>query len=250
MSEGLEASDGLTHVFARMSGVLFSEESLQTALDLVCSLSLETIPGTAGAGVTLIRGRRKFTAAYSDGGVLRQADELQYELDEGPCLTTCSQGVVARIDCMYEETRWPRWTPAAAALGIASALSVPLSIRDDILGAVKVYSRNTAEYDDRDEAILSMFSQQAAILIRNFSDYSSAQELGCQLKKALETRDVIGMAKGILIAQEKIGEEAAFTMLRQASQHKNIKLRDLARQLVRKATNDIDLHVVRDAAKP
>jgi AmiR/NasT family two-component response regulator len=58
---------------------------------------------------------------------------------------------------------------------------------------------------------------------------------GCQakeeqlsnLEQALETRDVIGQAKGVLIGRMGVTPDAAFDMLRRASQRLNVKLRDV-----------------------
>jgi GAF domain-containing protein len=225
-------SDELVGAFLRMAGVQLSEETVQTSLDLVCLLAQETIHGTVGAGVTLIRDGKKWTAAYSDGEVVKQADDLQYELDEGPCLSAYRDQRPYRIDSMRAETRWPRWTPAAAALGLGSYISTPLLVPGGALGAIKIYSRRENEYDDRAQRILVLLSEQAAVLLANVVEYSGAKEMTEQLKEALETRDTIGMAKGILMLQEGIGEEAAFDMLRQASQNGNVKLREIARGLV------------------
>lgn len=226
------ASDDLARVFLRMAGLQLSEETVQSALDLVCVLAQETIEGTSGAGVTLIREGKKVTAAYSDEEIVKQADDLQYELDEGPCLSAARDKTAYRIDSMSDETRWPRWAPAAAAMGIASCLSTPLLIRGATIGAIKVYSGQDSAYDNRSERILVLFSEQAAVLLTNMVEYSGATEMMAQLKEALVTRDTIGMAKGILMLQEGINEEQAFEMLRTVSQNENLKLRDIARAFV------------------
>lgn len=62
-----------------------------------------------------------------------------------------------------------------------------------------------------------------------------------QLTQALESRDVIGQAKGILMARERCTSDEAFDILRRASQRMNTKLRDVAEQIVRsvsEATTD------------
>lgn len=237
MADDLDrASEELTRVFIRMSGMLFAEQSLQGALELVCRLAHETIVGSAGAAVTLIHEGYKRSPAYSGGEFVRQADELQYEMDEGPCISAWRDKAVYRIDSMSDERRWPRWVPAAAAMGIESSLSVPMLVQNSAIGAAKVYSRRPNEYGDRDERLLMMFAEHAAIALANVSEYTSAKELTSQLKEALETRDTIGMAKGILIAQEGVDERGAFDMLRTASQTENIRLREIARRLVEEAT--------------
>jgi GAF domain-containing protein len=224
--------DGLTRVLMQMSGNLFSEETIQDSLDRICLLMKEAVVGTAGAAVTVVRDDQKFTAALSDEDPVRRADELQYELDEGPCLSAWRDRRPYRIHSMAGEKRWPRWAPAAAGMGIASCVSAPLLIRDHALGAIKVYSRQTNQYAERDERVLQMFADQAAIALSNVFEFADAKNTIAQLKEAIETRDSIGMAKGILMAQEGIDAERAFDMLRVASQIESVKLRDVAQRLV------------------
>ncbi len=52
------------------------------------------------------------------------------------------------------------------------------------------------------------------------------------LYDALGTRELFGQAQGILIEGERITGDQAFDVLRRASQHLNIKVREVARTLV------------------
>jgi GAF domain-containing protein len=232
MSQDLPLAGELAAVFVRMSGLLLSHETVDTALNLVTSLAKETIPGTAGAGVTLLdeEGRR-ITAAATDATV-EQADSLQYELDEGPCLSAWAHREVTRIEDIDGERRWPRWTAAVAPLGLRSALSAPLVAGGSALGAIKVYGEKRRQFDERDEYLLTMFAAQAAILLANVQSLESAKRLSDELKEAMRSRDLIAMAKGILMARERTDEETAFTMMLSASQQEHRKLRDVARTLV------------------
>lgn len=221
----------LTEIMTRLAGLLFSEETLQSSLELTTRLAHQTIAGSSGAGVTMIRDGKKYTAAYSDA-LVERADAIQYQLDEGPCLSAWAEDRSFRIDDMATEKRWPRWSPRAAALGLRSCISAPLQVRQGPTGAMKVYSGNPQEYDDRDAEILTLFAEQAGIVLANVEGYWEAQEMSDQLKEALRSRDVIGQAKGMLMEREGLDDEAAFAMLRQASQTQNIKLRDIAQSVV------------------
>lgn len=53
-----------------------------------------------------------------------------------------------------------------------------------------------------------------------------------QLLEALKTRETIGIAVGLLMERQRCGHEHAFELLRRGSQHFNIKLRDLAADLI------------------
>ena len=181
--------------------------------------------------MTLLRGRRPTTAAATDP-VVEQADALQYGLDEGPCLAAARDQVTYRIDAMWKETRWPHWTTRTAHLGLGSIRSSPLVVRGDSLGAVKVYARAEAAFTDRDERILALFAEKASVILANARSQEDARRLTDDLRQALRTRDVIGQAKGVLRERHHVDDATAFGMLAERSQRTNLKVRDLARQIL------------------
>jgi GAF domain-containing protein len=214
-----------------MGAVVMSTETIGTTVELVTSLAVETIPGTAGAGVSLVdaEGKRSVAASHR---MVERADGLQYEFDDGPCLTAARDRVTVRIDDVAAESRWPQWTRAVAEVGVRSMLSVPLVAAGAGIGAIKVYSGAPSTYDARAEQVLELFAKQAAILLANAQTLADARQLNVQLTGALQSRDIIGQAKGILLAQGAVDDVAAFAMLVNASQRANTKLHAVARQLV------------------
>jgi GAF domain-containing protein len=216
---------------AQMGAVLLSAQTISTTVALVTTLAVETIPKTEGAGVSLVDSRGKRTVAASTG-LVERVDALQYEFDGGPCLTSWHDQLLVRIEDVREEHRWPEWAAAAAELGVRAVLSVPLVLAGACVGAIKVYSLEPAAFDDRAEHLLKLFAQQAAILLVNAQSLADAQRTNMQLTNALQSRDVIGQAKGILLAQGAEDDAAAFAMLVSASQTANIKVHTVAEQLV------------------
>ncbi|HUQ64459.1 MAG TPA: GAF and ANTAR domain-containing protein [Acidimicrobiales bacterium] len=228
----LPLADELSAVFARMSGFLLSQETVATALGLVTSLAKDTIPGSVGSGVTLTDPRGRRTTAGASDAIVEKADDLQYELDEGPCLDAWMHRTAVRVDDTATEHRWPRWCAAAYGLGMRSALSAPLVAADTALGAMKVYGAQPATFDERSTQVLGKFAAQAAILLANVQSVENAGRLSEGLRDAMRSRDVIGTAKGILMARERIDEDAALVMLVSTSQRQHQKVRDIAQQLV------------------
>ena len=232
-----QLSADLTAVLANLGGVLLSTETVDTAVKLVTRLAVETVPGTFGAGVTLVDERGKRTIAASDVGV-EEADALQYQLNSGPCLTAWREQVAVRIDDVEADARWPEWAVAVAALKLRSVLSLPLVAGGEAIGAVKVYSQRPNAYGAAAERSLGLFAQQAAILLADTRMMSSVRQLNADLTRALDNRDVIGQAKGILMAQGAANEQGAFAMLVAASSHSNVKLHEVAKQVVASVTSD------------
>jgi GAF domain-containing protein len=231
-SQDLPLGDELAMLFARMSGLLLSHETVASALALVSSLAVETVPGAVGAGVTVVdRQGGKRTSGATDDRV-QQADALQYELDEGPCLAATASRQVVRVDDLTSDPRWPRWSEAVAPLGLRAALSAPLVAGDAGLGAMKVYADEPAAFDDEAERRLAMFSAQAAVLVANVQSYERARQISDELRATVRSRDVVSMAKGVLMGRDGVSEETAFDVLRGRAERAGVTLHDAARTVL------------------
>lgn len=224
-------TDELAGVFARMSGLLLSEETVETSLSLLSSLAAETVPGSAGAGISIIEGGHRVSSGSTDDRV-READSLQYRLDEGPCLAATALREPVVVADLRDEPRWPRWAAAVVPLGLGSALSAPLVAGDAALGAIKVYADKPRTFDDRSVQLLSLFSAQAALMVANVRTAERAARLSEGMRHAVRDRDLVAMAKGVLMQRHRVDEEAALRMLIARSQEKGVVLVAAARAVV------------------
>jgi GAF domain-containing protein len=236
-------SDELTRSLTALSRLLLAEETIETTLTRVAILAAHTLNGCDAAGVSLFEEDKFVTAAASDDWV-RTIDELQYTMEEGPCLSSLQERRIFQIDSIAKEKRWPRFCAAAAEAGIQSSFSFPLAVYDEdgdenvhyVLGALNCYARKEGAFRDADREIGSMFAAQAAIAMANAALYSGSLKLTEQLNEALESRARIEQAKGILMARTGCSVEEAFDMLREMSQRGNMKLSYVSAQIVRSAT--------------
>jgi GAF domain-containing protein len=218
-----------------MSGLLLSHESVASALTLVSSLAVETVRGAVGAGVTVVdRQGSKRTSGATDDRV-EQADALQYELDEGPCLAATASRQVVRVDDLTTDPRWPRWSEAVAPLGLRAALSAPLVAGNAELGAMKVYADEPAVFDHEAERRLAMFSAQAAVLVANVQSSDRARRMSDELHATVRSRDVVSMAKGVLMGRDGVTEDTAFDLLRGRAERAEVPLHDAARAVLASA---------------
>ena len=217
-----------------LHGLLLSEETLQSTLQRVAELACATIEGCDSAGVTIMERSKVSTAAATDDFTLK-IDTDQYDNREGPCLQALStQAVVAAPD-IASDPRWPSFAAAATRDGLGAVLSLPLSARGEPIGALNLYSKEPNSFDEASEPIGTLFASQASVAISNAQVYTAAVRLSDQLKEAITTREVIGEAKGLLMAQEGVTEDEAFEMLKNVSQNQNVKLREIAQKLVDEA---------------
>src|SRR5436305_7979525 len=212
-ADGLPLDGELAAVAARMSGLLLSRESVESVLELIVSLAGTTITTAAGAGVTLVDDEGGFATTSASGPLVRNADDLQYELGEGPCLAALVECAPMRIDDVATERRWPRWCAAVAGSGLRSVLTTPLVTEDGCHGAIKIYATAPGAFSLADERTLATFAARAAVLVANARAYERASRFSEQFKDTLRDRDLVTMAKGFLMGREGLGEDAAFDRL-------------------------------------
>jgi GAF domain-containing protein len=226
----------LSAALNQMAGLVLSRETVDTALELVTSLAATATAGTLGAAVTLVDEHGKRSKAASNAAVA-EADTLQYELDEGPCLTAWRTGEVVRIDDTTTDGRWPRWNEAAGRLGVRSVLSAPLLAGEESIGAMKVYCERPMNYGPHDEHVMRLLAGQAAILLANSQSLQAARLLSRQLTEALASRDAVARATGVLLAQGAASEQDAFAVLTAAARQAHRPVPDVARALVAAVTD-------------
>lgn len=213
--------------------------SLDDLLGSVAGLAAHAIPGVDGVGVTLIRpiGATMGIAAWAvTAPFVREIDLIQYEiLQEGPCITCMQERVAVISHSLGSDVRWPRFGNRLARLGVASSLSLPLLIADQVVGSINCYAYAADVFGEHAVRLGSQFVGPAAVSVYNAHVMAEALATAEHLRHALDSRAVIDQAIGIIRAVSGRTAEEAFDQLRQISQIENIKLRDVARRMVEDA---------------
>lgn len=226
-----EPPDAVESGLTELAGLLLTNETFETTLGHVADIAVRAIPACDAAGVTLFEHDQLTTAAAS-GSLVRRVDHHQYTANEGPCLESLRTGELRRSESLESDTRWPKFRGPTINEGVVSCLSLPLVIGNDgAAGVLNLYSQSRP-FEQSDEEIGRRFAGPASVAVANARAYAKAHALIEQLQEALQSRDVIGQAKGIIEAREQVGPDEAFERLRTMSQQRNIKLRDLAAAVV------------------
>lgn len=221
---GYQGHDQLAQQLSDIARNLHREATLHDTLMGIVRAAVDNVPGVQSAGITVVEARRKVsTQAWTDE-VVRNCDRAQYETGQGPCLDSVYEQQTVRLSDMHAEQRWPEFTRQAAEYGIGSMLSLQLYVNGDNLGALNLYSSSPDAFNDESEHIGLLLASHAAVAMA-----SARREE--QLVHAIDTRDLIGQAKGILMERYNISSSQAFSLLIQASQTTNVKLRDIADHL-------------------
>ena len=220
----MSESQDLAAFFAELSEELHSDVSEPLTFEKVVKRAVATIPGCDHASITLRRRGRAETVAATDEPAIR-ADELQYSLDEGPCVDAAFESTDFVIADLRDEPRWPRWSTVSAELGLRAAMAIRLHTDSETLGALNLYSDAPHAFDDDARTVGLIYASHAA-------DAMSNARLVTGLRAALESRHTIGIAQGVLAVRYDISYERAFQVLHRLSNDRNVKLRDLAQQIL------------------
>jgi GAF domain-containing protein len=216
---------------AALARIGLANRPLDEVLAEITEVAHAALPGAESTSITLIRGARPFTAAHV-GELALAADELQYEQGHGPCMDAGRSGALLLVEDMRTDSRWPDYAPRAAERGVRSSMSTPLPYQGATIGALNVYATEPAAFTPDDVAVAEEIASYVAVAVANADAHAEAREVGEQMRAAMESRSVIDMAKGMLMAQHGCSADEAFTILSHASQRSNRKLRDIARAMV------------------
>lgn len=226
-----EPSD-LAGEFVDLNDYLRAGGEPQAALGRLVALAVQGLPGCAWAGITAWPvGKPPYSLANSDP-IAATADQVQYELREGPCLTSAEDTAIFHIADLGADRRWPAF--AAEVLTrtpIRSVLSLPLG-KYPHQTALNLYAGQADVFDATGINIAALFAAHAQVFLLHAA---SAEQVD-NLKRALSASRQIGAAIGILMAIHTITEQQAFDLLRISSQHLNRKLREIAAHVTETGT--------------
>lgn len=222
------------HSLNEMFSHLEPQEPIEKTLEETIKLAVSGIEN-CDAGSMSLADDGSVKTLVATGEEVVAADEAQYNSGKGPCVQAIRTGEVYQVDDMAQEERWQEFAAASLEHDFQSSLSVPLKVEAHTIGAFNLYSRTLNAFEEDSRRIASLFASRAAIGIAHAELLARFKATTEQLEAALESRDVIGQAKGILMQREGITDEQAFGMLRKASQETNLKLRDIAARIVKEA---------------
>ncbi|HEX2298242.1 MAG TPA: ANTAR domain-containing protein [Pseudonocardiaceae bacterium] len=221
--------------FAQLASRLFCAGTAADVLDTIIHSAAALVPEADYVSITLRNGENGFETPVTTDELASKLDGIQYETQEGPCVEATrdrGDGVASEPD-LSVSTRWPRFGPAAAALGVRSVLSFGLmpTAPTPRLGALNFYATEPRILLGLDRDVGLLLAAHAGAALAAARSVEAAEMRVANLERALLSRDVIGQAKGMLMAQRGISAEEAFDVLRTASQKLNIKLAQIAEAL-------------------
>ena len=229
---------------AGLSGVAAIVAGARGVIDLlgeVAEFAATAIPNVDGAAVVLIdldRALSRIQTWSTTAEFVRDIDAVQYEdLNEGPCITCMKSRRPIVSGSLGSDSRWPHFGGRVARMGVHSALSLPLVVGDEVIGAINSYARRRDAFGEHAVQMGSQFAGPAAVSVFNAQLLARAQEQTAQLQRALASRAVIDQAIGIMRSRSGGSAQEAFDRLVRLSQSENVKLHAVAERLVEEAVS-------------
>ncbi|WP_372665495.1 ANTAR domain-containing protein [Amycolatopsis kentuckyensis] len=246
--DGEPPAGPLTRQFADLTRLLLDvTPTVGGVLRLVVGAASALVPGADLVSVTLREPDGTYHTPVETDPVAVRLDQLQYDHDEGPCVESARPAgpAIGWSQDLAHEPRWPSFGPGAAGLGYHSVLAtalLPDARPPRLSGALNIYSSRPGAFDSRSTDLALLLATHASLALAHTEAVAAAELEREHLRRAVESRDVIGQAKGILMQRRGITADEAFDVLRRASQDLNVKLADLALTLATRHT-EIDLPV-------
>lgn len=182
-------------------------------------------------GVAVER-HKKATAIAGSDPCIRILDQLQNKYGDGPGVTAMRTANTVLVADVSQEKRWPAYAGALSRQGLSSAVSVPLGLGEDIRGALSLYCGQLQAFSSEDIATARAFSGQVSKSLQLVLRIGKLQDTRDSMSAAMKSRTVIDLATGAIMAQSHCSQHQAFSVLLQASNTRNMKLKDVAATVV------------------
>ena len=210
----MSGDDGspLQRSLSALSRFVVSERSVADSLMRVAQLAVACVVPAELAGITVILDERVTTRAFTDP-VCSEIDQAQDDSGRGPGLEAFRRGLTIVVDSLEGDDRWPEFAATALAHGIRSTLSVPMAAGEATLGALNLYAATERAFGEVDAQAGRLFAERAAVVLTNAHEYWGARATRDQLQAALQGRQPIDLAKGIIMGVVGCGPDEAFDLL-------------------------------------
>jgi GAF domain-containing protein len=218
----------LATALAEAARLINAPRSLEETLDAIVHAARNSVPGFDHVGISQAHGDGRIETLAATGQLVWELDAAQYELEEGPCVQAMREEPVVVAPDIKNDQRWPRYAPRAVAAGLLAQLAIQLYYDGETLGGLNLYSTASREIDADAPVAAELFAVHAALALGRARNES-------RLNEALSSRQVIGEAVGLMMERYKINDQRAFQFLARASSTSNLKVRDVAQELVDEA---------------
>lgn len=203
---------------------------LDETLRRITAAAVEVLPEVTMSSITVLHADGSLETIAPTHEVLCDVDAAQYELREGPCYEAAAETANVVSTDLAADDRFPRYRGAALEAGVRAQVGVRLFETGRSRGALNLYSDRVGAFEDLD-SLAELFRQQSAMALAYASEVQT-------LREAVQTRQLIGQAVGIIMQRYNLNDQRAFAFLTRLSSTRNVKLRQVAQEVVAELGDD------------
>jgi len=197
---------------------------LDETLSRITAAAVEVLPEVRYASITIKHADGRLETVAPTDDLLCDLDAAQYDLQEGPCYETAVDLVHVTAPYLAEDLRWPRYAPVAVSAGVQAQAGIRLFDSARSNGALNLYGDRPGAFEDLG-GLGELFSHQAAMALEYARHIT-------QLQEAVQSRQLIGQAVGVVMERYSLDDARAFGFLTRLSSTENVKLRLVAERLL------------------
>ena len=197
---GQTVKEDLSDVLREFARTMVTDFPIQAILDHLVKRIVEILPVT-GAGVTLISPTLRPRYVAASNASAHAYERLQTELGEGPCLTAYLTGEAVAAPNLGDDARFPKFSPRAAAIGLAAVFTFPLRHGELLLGALDLYRDTPGELSIEALVAARTLAEVAAAYLINAQARSDLQDASDQSRDAALHDPLTGLPNRTLLMQ-------------------------------------------------
>jgi GAF domain-containing protein len=185
------------------------------------------------AGVMLADPSGELQVIASSSDTMRGLEVFELQADEGPCVDCFRSGLpITNLELDGTDIRWPSFAARAVADGFHSVHALPMHLRGTTVGALNLFRASRGPLGVEDVLVAQALADVATIAIIQHQATLGAAVLNAQLSEALNSRVIIEQAKGRISEASGRDMDESFQRLRNHARNHNLRLTELARDVV------------------
>ena len=222
-------------VFTALADVVRQSQTSKEVYAAICVAATVVVPDCDHASLMIRRNDAFSTVGVSDP-VAHKIDSLERLLRSGPCIDAIEKQTAQIESDLTVGNRWPTLAARVVAeTPVRGAISVQLPIDRSKVGALNLFSDRPNAFDHESlqrAGLLAAFATVATNAARHGEDAAS-------LRRGLASNRVIGTAVGMLMVVNDVSADEAFAILRRTSQHTNVKITEVAADVIDRRSRHI-----------
>jgi GAF domain-containing protein len=187
------------------------------------------VPDLLGVSLTYRGDGGCFTVTATDDEA-RRLDAVQY-LDGGPCPETSGDDharCVHTEDPLSEES-WAMFARASAGAGVASSLSLPLRVGEEVVGSLNLYAGSPGAFDAHLDELAALAAAPPEEAVRDADLGFTTREDAEATLREVEARVLVQRAAAALSRREGLDADQAATRIEVAAVRAGVPAHELAR---------------------